>query len=613
VTRDEFKRLMNFRYLNQLASPGEAVGCIAGQSVGEPSTQMTLNTFHFAGRGEANVTLGIPRLRELLMAAAKKLATPVMTLPLLPHARTREQATSLARRLRRVRLAELIRKLTVTENPCGVSHAGTGAMARTFTVSMKLRGPKAGDDDEDAETSADVGSDSDSDSDDITAEDDDGKVSFTQMAKSFKKEFTKRLYGLVKLELRRRGANPGRIEVSKPEKADRGSPGAAGDDDDDEAPGDGGAGKKKKAVESKKDEKEDGEDGSDDEDEDEEEGAKTEDRTAARGDDGEGHTDADAKEKKEKVGHVKRVKTEGEVKAVDSDDDAMDEDSDEDSDSDSGSEDSDSDGDSGSDSSDGDEAEEAPKKKKATAKPQGTRTIGGDLLESLEDIVETVEIDREARTCTLRMSLKLTAPNLLVLELCEKVAAETIVRSVPGIDKTYVVGKLPEDDPTGKDPLRIQTDGVNFAAAWANDDLIDCQKLTTNDVYAMLQTFGVEAARQTLVQEVRNVFGVYGIAVDARHLTLIADFMMQQGNYRPCSRAGIETSTSPFLKMSYETAAAFLVDATMKGSEDTLESPSSRIVMGRVPDLGTGSFGLRYDMKKAAKMAEEARKAAGKF
>ena len=604
---------MNFRYLNQLASPGEAVGCIAGQSVGEPSTQMTLNTFHFAGRGEANVTLGIPRLRELLMAAAKKLATPVMTLPLLPHARTREQATSLARRLRRVRLAELIRKLTVTENPCGVSHAGTGAMARTFTVSMKLRGPKAGDDEDDAETSADVGSDSDSDSYDVTAEDDDGKVSFTQMAKSFKKEFTKRLYGLVKLELRRRGANPGRIEVSKPEKADRGSPGAAGDDDDDEAPGDGGARKKKKAVESKKDEKEDGEDGSDDEDEDEEEGAKTEDRTAARGDDGEGHTDADAKEKKEKVGHVKRVKTEGEVKAVDSDDDAMDEDSDEDSDSDSGSEDSDSDGDSGSDSSDGDEAEEAPKKKKATAKPQGTRTIGGDLLESLEDIVETVEIDREARTCTLRMSLKLTAPNLLVLELCEKVAAETIVRSVPGIDKTYVVGKLPEDDPTGKDPLRIQTDGVNFAAAWANDDLIDCQKLTTNDVYAMLQTFGVEAARQTLVQEVRNVFGVYGIAVDARHLTLIADFMMQQGNYRPCSRAGIETSTSPFLKMSYETAAAFLVDATMKGSEDTLESPSSRIVMGRVPDLGTGSFGLRYDMKKAAKMAEEARKAAGKF
>jgi hypothetical protein len=45
---------------------------------------MTLNTFHMAGRGEANVTLGIPRLREILMTAAHRIKTPVMTLPLNP-------------------------------------------------------------------------------------------------------------------------------------------------------------------------------------------------------------------------------------------------------------------------------------------------------------------------------------------------------------------------------------------------------------------------------------------------------------------------------------------------------------------------------------------------
>jgi DNA-directed RNA polymerase I subunit RPA1 len=44
---------------------------------------MTLNTFHLAGHGAANVTLGIPRLRELLMTASKNLKTPNMTLPLL--------------------------------------------------------------------------------------------------------------------------------------------------------------------------------------------------------------------------------------------------------------------------------------------------------------------------------------------------------------------------------------------------------------------------------------------------------------------------------------------------------------------------------------------------
>ena len=311
----------------------------------------------------------------------------------------------------------------------------------------------------------------------------------------------------------------------------RGATGGGGDDGDDA----------ERAVKSKKDDKEDGEDASDEEDEEDEEGAKTEDRKDARGDDGEGFTDADAKEKKEKLAHVKTVKTEGEVKAAeDGDSDAMDEESDSDSDSDSRGR-----------LGDGLRAR-APRMTTATTQPAPGRSpkrsrrralgrgprLGGDLLESLEDIVETVTVDRETRTCVLTLSVRLTAPQLLVLELCEKVASETIVRSVPGIDKTYVVGKLPRARiPTGKDPLRIQTDGVNFAAAWANDDLVDCTKLTTNDVYAMLQTYGVEAARQTLVQEVRNVFGVYGIGVDARHLTLIADFMMQQGNYRPCAAA----------------------------------------------------------------------------
>ena len=44
-----FARLMELKFLRALAAPGEAVGVLAGQSIGEPSTQMTLNTFHMAG------------------------------------------------------------------------------------------------------------------------------------------------------------------------------------------------------------------------------------------------------------------------------------------------------------------------------------------------------------------------------------------------------------------------------------------------------------------------------------------------------------------------------------------------------------------------------------
>lgn len=75
--RQLFKRAIYWKGLRAFADPGECVGLLAAQSIGEPSTQMTLNTFHFAGRGEMNVTLGIPRLREILMTSSKNISTPM--------------------------------------------------------------------------------------------------------------------------------------------------------------------------------------------------------------------------------------------------------------------------------------------------------------------------------------------------------------------------------------------------------------------------------------------------------------------------------------------------------------------------------------------------------
>lgn len=79
--------MMSLKSMLSVCCPGEPVGLLAAQSVGEPSTQMTLNTFHFAGRGEMNVTLGIPRLREILMVASKKIKTPSMEVPFHQHTR----------------------------------------------------------------------------------------------------------------------------------------------------------------------------------------------------------------------------------------------------------------------------------------------------------------------------------------------------------------------------------------------------------------------------------------------------------------------------------------------------------------------------------------------
>ena len=83
MSEKEFLRLIYSKSLLASCHPGEPVGVLAAQSIGEPSTQMTLNTFHFAGRGEMNVTLGIPRLREILMTGSPNIQTPSMEIPLL--------------------------------------------------------------------------------------------------------------------------------------------------------------------------------------------------------------------------------------------------------------------------------------------------------------------------------------------------------------------------------------------------------------------------------------------------------------------------------------------------------------------------------------------------
>ena len=82
ISEKELLRLIYSKSLAASCHPGEPVGVLAAQSIGEPSTQMTLNTFHFAGRGEMNVTLGIPRLREILMTGSTNMLTPSMDLPL---------------------------------------------------------------------------------------------------------------------------------------------------------------------------------------------------------------------------------------------------------------------------------------------------------------------------------------------------------------------------------------------------------------------------------------------------------------------------------------------------------------------------------------------------
>jgi len=92
-------RLTLEQYKQALVEPGEAIGIVAAQSIGEPGTQMTLRTFHYAGVREQNVTLGLPRLIEIV-DARREPSTPIMTIHLeKEYGKSREKATEVARRI----------------------------------------------------------------------------------------------------------------------------------------------------------------------------------------------------------------------------------------------------------------------------------------------------------------------------------------------------------------------------------------------------------------------------------------------------------------------------------------------------------------------------------
>jgi DNA-directed RNA polymerase I subunit RPA1 len=175
-------------------------------------------------------------------------------------------------------------------------------------------------------------------------------------------------------------------------------------------------------------------------------------------------------------------------------------------------------------------------------------------------------------------------------------------------------------DLTGHPPQReLITEGSNLTAMWLiASDKINIDHLDSNDIWAIHQTYGVEAARAAIIRELSGVFGAYGIAVDYRHLTIIADYMVSchsplrwstqtftldlapiqthEGGFKPFNRTGIASKSSPLLKASFETTAAFLSEATLHGDFDDLRSPSASLVMGAPSKSGTGVFDLRANM-----------------
>jgi len=521
-SRKALEPILNVKYLRSVVEPGEAVGIVAGQSVGEPSTQMTLNTFHLAGHSAKNVTLGIPRLREIVMTASSNISTPSMTLH-VNEEMTKEDGMKFAKAISKLSLAEVIDKASVSERiGPGIGHA----QAKTYDIRLQFFPSK-----EYRETYA---------------------IEIRDVLATLEKKFVPKLQSLARKALGKK----------KAEKTLKSAANAAAIPEIGKS-----VGVIEEAPSRAEGEKEGGDDDEDEQDDDDATNAKQ------KSNRGQAISYADNDEEDD----VLQAQMEKEASPEEEEEGAMEDG-----------------GINGSirGSMSGDDNENG--NGDVTQKSYGFADEREAQIMRKNTDVTRFDFDEQAGSwCEISLEYAADAPKVLMLNVLASALRTSLIQQIPGLDTcTYEPEEEVMDRQTGerKTVAVVHTTGVNLKAMQAYSDFINPNKISTNDIAAMLSHYGVEACRSTIIRELSGVFGSHAINVDNRHLNLIADYMTRGGGFTPFNRNGLKSSVSPFLKMSFETTVGFLRDAVMDGDRDDLRSPSSRIVIGRTGKVGTGAF-----------------------
>ncbi|XP_006900430.1 PREDICTED: DNA-directed RNA polymerase I subunit RPA1 [Elephantulus edwardii] len=523
------RTLLKLKWQNSLCAPGEAVGLLAAQSIGEPSTQMTLNTFHFAGRGEMNVTLGIPRLREILLVASANIKTPMMSVPVLNTRKALRKVRNLKKQLTRVCLGEVLQKLDVQESfrmeakqeKCRVYQLRFHFLPHAYYQQEKCLKPK-----------------------DI--------LHFMET----------RFFKLLMESIRKKNKAASAFRSVNTRRA------------------------------TQKDLDISGESGRNQEQEDnEEEEGHIVDAEAEEG-------DADASDAKRKEKQEEEVDYESEEEAEKEGEENEDEDMQDDR-SVAGDGPQEQDGEMGP-SPEEDTVPPPPRKSTHSQGPQGTQ--GAEAVErriqavrESHEFIEDYKYDVEdSLWCEVTVKLPLMKITFDMSSLVVSLAHGAVVYATKGITRCLLnetTNKMNEKE------LVLNTEGINLPELFKYAEVLDLRRLYSNDIHAMAHTYGIEAALRVIEKEIKDVFAVYGITIDPRHLSLVADYMCFEGVYKPLNRIGIRSNSSPLQQMTFETSFQFLKQATMMGSHDELRSPSACLVVGNVVRGGTGLFELRQPLR----------------
>ncbi|MBQ7928141.1 MAG: DNA-directed RNA polymerase subunit A'' [Methanobrevibacter sp.] len=143
----------------------------------------------------------------------------------------------------------------------------------------------------------------------------------------------------------------------------------------------------------------------------------------------------------------------------------------------------------------------------------------------------------------------------------------------------------------------IHTEGSNLKEILDMEG-IDHVRTTTNNIHEIGEVLGIEAARQSIINEAQNTLSEQGLSVDVRHIMLVADIMTSEGVVKSIGRHGISGEKSSVLaRAAFEETGKHLLNASIRGEVDDLTGIIENIIIGQPIPLGTGSVGVKMDYK----------------
>ena len=166
--------------------------------------------------------------------------------------------------------------------------------------------------------------------------------------------------------------------------------------------------------------------------------------------------------------------------------------------------------------------------------------------------------------CEVTLRFELASAKLDLRSIVLEEAAKAFIHRVGRIDRAFLIKDNDAAKKGAEFAQLIKTEGVSLASVVEFERFLDLRRIYTNDMHAIARTYGIEAARAALIREIASVFAVYGISVDGRHLSLIADHMTFTGTIKGMNRGAMD-GISPLQAMTFETTTNFLKNSLLLG------------------------------------------------